>query len=90
MTDHCHCRLGQWYYKGNGKAFFSHLSNYKQLEKPHIDTHHYGAKAIEAFKNKQIDDAFTFLTKMEEAGSLVIGYLDKMSKEAHENIIEYS
>ena len=89
LVDHCHCRLGQWYYEGNGKVFFSHLSSYKLLEKPHIETHFYGAKAIEAFKNEQIDDAFTLLAKMEEAGSLVISYLEKMSKEAYENKIEF-
>ncbi|OLQ74284.1 hypothetical protein BIT28_08885 [Photobacterium proteolyticum] len=90
LVDHCHCRLGQWYYKGNGKAFFSHLSSYKLLEKPHIDTHYFGAKAIEAFKNEKIDDAFTLLAKMEEAGSLVIDYLEKMSKEANKNKIEFT
>ncbi|MGR5147961.1 methyl-accepting chemotaxis protein [Photobacterium alginatilyticum] len=90
LVDHCHCRLGEWYYKGNGKAFFSHLSSYKLLEKPHIDTHYYGAKAIEAFKNEQNDDAFTLLAKMEEAGSLVISYLERMSKEAYENNVEFA
>ncbi|MCX7946420.1 MAG: methyl-accepting chemotaxis protein [Hydrogenophilus sp.] len=38
-VDHHNCRLGKWYYEGHGKAAFSHLPAYRELEPPHREVH---------------------------------------------------
>ena len=39
FVDHHHCRLGKWYYEGEGKAFFSSSVHYAELERPHAVVH---------------------------------------------------
>ncbi len=39
FVSHHHCRLGKWYYEGEGKKLFSSSSHYKSLEKPHSIVH---------------------------------------------------
>jgi methyl-accepting chemotaxis protein len=33
------CRLGKWYYEGDGKAHFSAVPSYAEMEKPHAEVH---------------------------------------------------
>ena len=39
FVDHHSCRLGKWYYEGDGKDNFSKTSSYSKLEKPHAVVH---------------------------------------------------
>ncbi|MEJ2454324.1 MAG: methyl-accepting chemotaxis protein [Candidatus Thiodiazotropha sp.] len=39
FVDHHHCRLGKWYYEGEGNDFFSSSAHYKELERPHEIVH---------------------------------------------------
>ncbi|MBB6523261.1 methyl-accepting chemotaxis protein [Pseudoteredinibacter isoporae] len=39
LVDHTNCRMGQWYYKGDGANSFSHLAAYRKLEAPHTTVH---------------------------------------------------
>lgn len=39
LVSHQDCRLGQWYYQGEGQASFSNLAAYKELEPAHIELH---------------------------------------------------
>jgi uncharacterized protein YoxC len=39
FVDHHNCRLGKWYYEGEGKDFFSSSVHYKALERPHEIVH---------------------------------------------------
>ena len=39
FVDHHHCRLGKWYYAGEGKEFFSRSSHYAAIERPHSMVH---------------------------------------------------
>ena len=32
LPDHTECRLGQWYYAGEGKASFSKSSGYREMD----------------------------------------------------------
>lgn len=38
-VNHFNCRLGQWYYEGEGNAYFSHLPAFVNLEKYHEAVH---------------------------------------------------
>ncbi len=39
FVDHHNCRLGKWYYEGEGKAYFSSSAHYHELERPHEVVH---------------------------------------------------
>lgn len=39
FVDHHNCRLGKWYYEGEGKNFFSTSTHYGELEQPHAVVH---------------------------------------------------
>lgn len=45
-VDHENCRLGKWYYEGEGAQIFSSTSSFKQLEVHHKDVHHYVQQAV--------------------------------------------
>lgn len=38
-VDHTGCRMGRWYYEGDGSRSFSHTAAYKKLEAPHAAVH---------------------------------------------------
>ena len=45
FVDHHNCRLGKWYYQGEGHEFFSKTSSYRSLEAPHAQVHN-GTKEV--------------------------------------------
>lgn len=82
FVDHHHCRLGKWYYEGDGHSHFSSSPDYGQLEPPHIKVH---------AATKQIFDLITkagaeldfealrhFLNDMEDASAGVFFNLDRI------------
>ncbi|GAA6153093.1 methyl-accepting chemotaxis protein [Pseudoteredinibacter isoporae] len=47
LIDHTSCRMGQWYYEGDGANSFNHLSAYQKLETPHASVHQSVRDAVE-------------------------------------------
>ncbi|MCW8932016.1 MAG: CZB domain-containing protein [Gammaproteobacteria bacterium] len=80
FSDHSHCRLGKWYYEGDGKHCFSKLSGYKEVEAPHIKVHNSGLEALKAFKEGQIESAINSIRDMEKSSLDVIQNLEKIAK----------
>lgn len=35
IKDHTQCRLGKWYFEGEGQNSFSHLPSFKKMDEPH-------------------------------------------------------
>ncbi|GAA6133600.1 methyl-accepting chemotaxis protein [Oceaniserpentilla sp. 4NH20-0058] len=81
ITDHKECRLGHWYYEGEGAEKYSHLSSFKQLENAHIKIHEYGLEAVNKMKAHDTEGAIQLLQKMEQASEDVMCALDKLSDE---------
>ncbi|GAA6134857.1 methyl-accepting chemotaxis protein [Oceaniserpentilla sp. 4NH20-0058] len=81
IADHTQCRLGKWYFEGEGKASFSHLSSYAKLNEPHKSVHENGMKALKANYDKNRELTITHLKKMEEASQVVQDILDGMIDE---------
>jgi methyl-accepting chemotaxis protein len=50
FVDHHSCRLGKWYYEGEGRDNFSTTSHYKALEAPHATVHNGTKKIFELIK----------------------------------------
>ena len=75
VVSHHNCRLGKWYYQGEGLESYSQLKSYKDLEQPHADVHTYGKLAIEEIAAGNIEQGLDMLHKMEDASLAVIGKL---------------
>ena len=79
VAAHTDCRLGKWYYEGEGRACFSQLAGYKELEAPHIDVHKFGVAAVEAKADGDLAGVLRNVEAMEAASVRVVENLDRMS-----------
>jgi len=84
LPNHSACRLGKWYYEGDGKACFSKLSGYREVESPHMQVHEAGNKAIHEFKTGNRESAITYLKQMEVASQDVLNYLEQMATQGEQ------
>jgi methyl-accepting chemotaxis protein len=80
FVDHFNCRLGKWYYEGDGKNNFSSVSCFRDLENSHSRVHD-GTKKIFEFLNdvrSKIDEIKAGAIEMEVASQEVFEGLDKI------------
>lgn len=82
IVGHTACRLGKWYYEGEGKDCFSRLNGYRELETPHIGVHNSGIAALEAKQMGNMEVMLRHIESMENASLSVIDCLDKMASSA--------
>lgn len=85
VAAHTGCRLGKWYYEGEGRECFSRLSGYRELEAPHIEVHKAGIAALEAKQAGHLDQMLRHVEHMEKSSSGVIDCLDQMADTAAKN-----
>jgi len=85
FSDHSFCRLGQWYYEGDGHHCFSELPGYQEIEKPHIQVHQSGIDALNNYKDGHIEEALKLLAIMEVSSLEVLEYLEKMATTGESN-----
>lgn len=78
VNAHTDCRLGKWYYTGEGR-YFSQLDAYRQLEKPHARVHAAGKMALEAFFNQDMNGMSAALEEMESASNCVVRLVDELA-----------
>ncbi len=83
MADHTMCRLGKWYYEGQGREFSS-LTAYKKIEEPHKVVHKSGLQALRDILNGNEAEAYKNLYAMEKASHVVIENLRVLSNEMDE------
>ncbi|WP_455757225.1 methyl-accepting chemotaxis protein [Sulfurimonas sp.] len=80
FVDHHNCRLGKWYYEGDGKESFSKTPSYPKLETPHAIVHNGTHKVFELMVGDNVDTkalAAAF-EEMERGSDEVFGTLDKI------------
>lgn len=80
FASHHDCRLGKWYYEGEGKALNS-VPEFKAIERPHTMVHEGGYAAIEAFKRGDQNALQENLVKMEDASRTVIQLLQELENQ---------
>ncbi len=85
FSDHKQCRLGKWYYEGDGIQCFSQLPGYRDIEQPHTLVHQAGIDALHHLHNNDIRQALNSLKKMEGASLNVLEALESMSKNGESN-----
>ncbi|WVT83908.1 methyl-accepting chemotaxis protein [Dechloromonas sp. ZY10] len=82
VAAHTGCRLGKWYYEGEGRECFSKLPGYRELEAPHIEVHQAGIAALNARDQGDVQQMLRHVESMEAASFKVIACLDKMAEGA--------
>ncbi len=84
FVSHHDCRLGKWYYEGEGKNNFSFTPSYQSLENPHSIVHNGTKKVFEIVSVEgKIDEEklFDSFKEMEEGSKGVFEKLDKILQE---------
>ena len=81
FADHTMCRLGKWYYAGEGSQKFSHLSHFRALESPHAAVHQNGLSALDAIDRDDNKETIMYLERMEQASNGVLECLSSLSAE---------
>ncbi|HEX5623539.1 MAG TPA: CZB domain-containing protein [Sulfuricurvum sp.] len=88
-TDHHHCRMGIWYYQGEGKQLFSSTQAYKAMEAPHKAVHDLVADTITCVTRKDCRNVKTKesivknMQLMEQNSVQLFDLLEKMVAEAN-------
>ena len=79
VAAHTGCRLGKWYYEGEGKSLFSQLPGYREMEAPHIAVHNNGKAALQAKASGDIAAMLKYVQAMEQCSHGVIDNLERMA-----------
>ncbi len=84
--DHTACRLGQWYYEGEGKNNFSGLAGFAELEKSHRLVHVEGSASLDSYRAGNLEKALWHLRNMEKASIAVQEILGKLARQAEADV----
>jgi hypothetical protein len=78
FVDHHNCRLGKWYYEGDGKSYFSRSSHFPELEDPHSRVHGMTQNVFKRLTDGELDYSGLLedLDVMEQASREVFACLD--------------
>ncbi len=79
FADHHNCRLGQWYFQGEGAEKYASHSAFKQIDAPHAQVHNHGLNALKAMKQGDMIQAVKDLAIMESASVDVVNLLTSLS-----------
>jgi len=79
FSSHTGCRLGKWYYEGDGKDLFAGYSGYKEIESPHKAVHANGKSAVECYRSGDFMNGLNYVTEMENASRHVLEELEKLA-----------
>ncbi len=85
FASHKDCRLGKWYYEGEGFACFSKLPGYRELEQPHIRVHHCALTALAAHQRQDYAVVLKEIGEMESSSMEVLQFLERMAKAGEED-----
>lgn len=80
-NKHTECRMGKWYFEGEGNEKYSKLNSFKEINTHHEMVHSSGRSAIECGKNNDFENMNLHLGNMEEASENVTSGLDKIFEE---------
>ncbi len=85
QTTHTECRLGQWYYNGEGQACFSKLPGFREIDAPHAEVHRYAIEALRANNEHDAVSVLKHIAGMEAASLKVIKGLELMVSSGEED-----
>jgi hypothetical protein len=82
FASHTNCRLGKWYYEGEGHDCFSKLPGYASMEKPHREFHDVGLAALTANNAGDVESCFARIADMERVSLRVLSDLEHIATSA--------
>ena len=85
FASHTECRLGKWYYEGEGRACFSQLPGYREMESPHKAVHDHALRALQAFAEVSRESMLKAVASMESASLEVLAGLERMAQSGEQN-----
>ena len=80
FSSHTSCRLGKWYYEGDGRDCFSRLPGYAEVEPPHKRVHAAGQAAVRAYRDGRREEGLANVSEMEKASMEVLNHLETMAR----------
>ncbi|MCP4324330.1 MAG: hypothetical protein GY787_21220 [Alteromonadales bacterium] len=81
LGEHTQCRLGKWYFEGEGLRLFSDSPRFIKLDAPHKQVHQNGVLAVQYSISGEKKLAIECLVKMEDASDKVVRLLDALEGE---------
>jgi uncharacterized protein YukE len=80
LVDHTGCRLGCWYYEGEGQKAYGHHWIFRQIEAPHEKVHLHGQQALDCyFRDGELTpEVLKHLELMEKASVDVSNHLSRL------------
>ncbi|MCX7178360.1 MAG: CZB domain-containing protein [Proteobacteria bacterium] len=79
FASHHACRLGKWYFEGDGRACFSKLPGYAEVDPYHKKVHEHGQAAVRAFREGKLSSGVDEIAAMEQASISVLQHLESMA-----------
>ncbi|MCL4757063.1 MAG: CZB domain-containing protein [Rhodocyclaceae bacterium] len=79
FASHRECRLGKWYYEGEGKECFSQLAGYREIESPHAKVHDSAIAALRALRAGDRATLLKAVADMESSSLTVLRGLEHMA-----------
>jgi hypothetical protein len=79
FSSHTSCRLGKWYFDGEGKDCYSKLDGYGAVATPHQAFHQFGKEAIAEFNAGNAMRGMELVEKMEVASMDVLNALERIA-----------
>ncbi|MDP2144198.1 MAG: methyl-accepting chemotaxis protein [Gallionella sp.] len=80
FASHTSCRLGKWYFEGEGKNCFSRLDGYAAVATPHQAFHQHGREAVSEFRSGNALRGMDLVMKMENASMEVLSSLERIAE----------
>jgi uncharacterized coiled-coil protein SlyX len=85
VVDHTQCRLGEWYFAGDGRDFYAKLPGYREMDAPHSSVHRSGKEALEALRSGNLSAGVDAIGRMEEASLAVVDALERIASTGEAN-----
>ncbi|BCZ19126.1 Methyl-accepting chemotaxis protein [Helicobacter sp. NHP19-012] len=89
IVDGHNCRLGKWYYEGEGKTLFSNTSSYRSLEPFHNGLHDDANNLVNMLKDRSSiteNDIEKSISAVEQGSKNVRDTIDRMFEEKQEEL----
>nr|WP_238157619.1 methyl-accepting chemotaxis protein [Aeromonas salmonicida] len=78
VNGHTECRLGRWYFEGQGAELFAQQPGFRELDGPHKRVHESGKAALHARQQGNIKEMVEQLKTMESASMQVVHCIDRL------------
>ena len=79
FAPHTECRLGKWYFDGEGKNCFSKLDGYVAMANPHQAFHQHGREAVTAFRSGDPLRGIELVGQLEADSMEVLAALERVA-----------